>query len=93
VRVDDIRQLRQLIAQTRLPGEVILLKGSYKVDRMERVLLDYQRQVDCWVDGCRKTHSCFECKELGQSWPERERPRGLICDPDYFIARSAAPLD
>lgn len=85
-RVSGIVQLRELIASTRLPGEVILLKGSYKIDRMERILLDYEGQVDCWIDGCRKIVSCFECESLSKAGNPRQRPRGLIEDPDYFVA-------
>lgn len=88
VQVDSVVQLRQLLADTCIPGEIVLLKGSYKVDRMERIVLDHEHEVACWIEGCSKPNSCFECPELGPEGAAHKRPPGLLLDPDYFIARS-----
>ncbi len=87
LKVDSVSQLRQLLIDTAIPGEVVLLKGSFKVDRMERIVLDYECQVDCWIDRCTRINSCFDCPDLGPGGKTRLRPRGLITDADYFIAR------
>lgn len=93
VQVEDIVQLRKLIAQTQLSGEVILLKGSYKVDRMERVGLEYVQPVDCWIDNCKLPNSCFSCEQLcpNRAVPRPRKSEGrLICDPAHFcVSRTA----
>lgn len=88
VLVDDIKALRQLIAETALSGEVILLKGSYKVDHMERIALDYESQVKCWISGCMRACTCFDCDRLaGDRQGRRASALGsayMIDEPDYF---------
>lgn len=93
VSVGTINQLRQLIAETQLPGEVILLKGSHKVNRMERIALDYELKVDCWVDGCLRANACFACDALCQRGQPRravslvvESDERLICAATTFSA-------
>ena len=90
IKVDTVKQLRQLLAESCEPGEIVLLKGSYKVNRMERVVLDHECQVDCWVERCDKTNSCFDCPELGADGLARKRPLGLITEADYFEVRGAS---
>lgn len=90
VQVDTVVQLRQLLIESCLPGEVVLLKGSRRVNRLDRIVLDHERQVDCWIDRCSKATSCFECSDLGPGGAALKRPRGLITDAEYFIARSPA---
>lgn len=88
VLVEDIVALRRLIADTALAGEVILLKASYKVDRMERIALDYVREVQCWISGCSRACVCFNCDQLtadGKVYrPSAESTSYMIDDPDYF---------
>jgi len=57
---------------------------------MERVVLDHECQVDCWVERCDKTNSCFDCPELGADGLARKRPLGLITEADYFEVRGAS---
>lgn len=95
ILVDGVAQLRDLIAQTHLPGEVILLKGSEKVDRMERVALSYVQSVDCWIDNCKLPNSCFSCEQLcpGRPAPRSRKNEGrLICDPAHFCVARAAEV-
>lgn len=77
-----------MLAETQLAGEVILLKGSTKVDRMERVALDYERQVDCWIDDCARPNTCFACEKLcGDASRSPGKPEGrLVCAADAFAA-------
>ncbi len=63
VFVDDIRALRDLIKETQIPGEIILLKGSGAVDHLERVAMDYQKNINCWSSDCRLAIACFTCKK------------------------------
>lgn len=88
VLVEDMAALRQLIAKTALPGEVILLKGSCKVDRLERIALDYEQQVDCWISGCTRACTCFNCDQLAvnnHSFRSRaDSAAYMIEEPQYF---------
>lgn len=59
--VSSIAELRDLIRQTMIPGEVILLKGSAYIDHLERIALDYGKKVACWNNDCRMTTECFNC--------------------------------
>jgi UDP-N-acetylmuramoyl-tripeptide--D-alanyl-D-alanine ligase len=59
--VSDIVELRDLIRETMIPGEVILLKGSAYTDHLERVAIDYEKKVACWSTGCRMKKECFRC--------------------------------
>lgn len=59
--VPSIAELRDLIRQTMIPGEVILLKGSAYIDHLERVAIDYGKKVVCWNNDCRMTTECFQC--------------------------------
>ena len=95
--VDNVQALRQLIAETALPGEVILLKGSSKVDRLERIALAYQHPVTCWISGCTREHTCFHCDLLTEDRrllrPPVEGTSNMIEDPQHFsalIAREGA---
>ena len=64
VRIEEIGALRDYLEADRIPGEIILLKGSFKVDHLERIALHAQRPVDCWQERCGKVSGCFECKSL-----------------------------
>lgn len=97
VLVEDVAALRHLISDSALAGEVILLKASYKVDRMERIALDYELQVECWISGCTRACACFNCDQLTPDQrihrPSAEGTSYMIDDPDYFcdvIVRDAS---
>ncbi|SCX38597.1 UDP-N-acetylmuramoyl-tripeptide--D-alanyl-D-alanine ligase [Nitrosospira sp. Nsp1] len=62
--VSNIVELRDLIRQTMIPGEVILLKGSAYIDHLERVAIDYDKKVACWNNDCRMKTECFRCDRI-----------------------------
>lgn len=62
-RVSTIVELRDLIRETGLEGELILLKGGQKTDHLERIAIDYERPVTCWEDRCGRNISCFTCSK------------------------------
>jgi UDP-N-acetylmuramoyl-tripeptide--D-alanyl-D-alanine ligase len=62
--VSNIVELRDLIRQTMIPGEIILLKGSAHVDHLERVAVDYGKEVVCWNNDCRMKTECFLCDQM-----------------------------
>lgn len=54
------RQAAEYIAETALPDEVILLKGSINL-HLERILLQFRSTVRCWETDCGLTESCLSC--------------------------------
>ena len=45
-------------------GDLVLLKGSGPTDHLERVVLDRERAVACWLRRCGRTVSCDDCELL-----------------------------
>lgn len=64
VRVEKIGALRDYLDADRIAGEMILLKGSFKVDHLERIALHAQAPVHCWLERCGKFTSCFACEDI-----------------------------
>jgi UDP-N-acetylmuramyl pentapeptide synthase len=52
----------QFLRQTTVPGELILLKGSTRVDHLERIVLSQLDDVVCWKESCGKVKFCPGCK-------------------------------
>lgn len=61
---NDIRELRDLLRGTQEKNEVIMLKGSTKADKLERIAIDYDSKVTCWINGCKLKDNCFSCSFL-----------------------------
>lgn len=62
---DDTRSIAAHLQETALPGEVILVKGSFKADHLERVALDFLAPVRCWEEKCGRGRPCLECVRFG----------------------------
>lgn len=46
------------------PGDVVLVKGSGKVDHFERFLLNRERPIACWRHQCGRKVNCQKCPLL-----------------------------
>ncbi|HEX5518137.1 MAG TPA: Mur ligase family protein, partial [Pseudolabrys sp.] len=46
-----------------LPDELIVLKGSLRVDHLERIMLSLSDPVVCWREHCRKMVVCSGCRD------------------------------
>jgi UDP-N-acetylmuramoyl-tripeptide--D-alanyl-D-alanine ligase len=62
--VEKITDLNNLINNNRIPGEMIFLKGSALVDHLERIALEAEKPIDCWLEKCKKYEYCFSCSDL-----------------------------
>jgi UDP-N-acetylmuramoyl-tripeptide--D-alanyl-D-alanine ligase len=49
------------------PGDLVLLKGSGPTDHLERILLNRQRPVSCWLAHCGRIIGCDNCELLTSS--------------------------
>lgn len=63
-RIENISALRDYLDEDRVPGELILLKASFKVDHLERIALNAQAPVDCWQERCGRSEHCFDCQDI-----------------------------
>lgn len=45
-------------------GDLVLLKGTNKVDHLVRILLDRRRSVKCWSSSCRRQSFCEDCPRV-----------------------------
>lgn len=46
------------------PDDLVLLKGSFRADHLERLMLDRTESVDCWRMDCGRGHRCQVCDRL-----------------------------
>jgi UDP-N-acetylmuramyl pentapeptide synthase len=77
-RLFAFRHLHQVNAflQPRLrDGDLVTLKGSNKVDHMERLVMSRHESVSCWRSNCRCSWDCRQCpdrwKTIGPSMEDR----------------------
>lgn len=59
-----VREAAAFIAETAIPGEIILLKSAPNL-HVERILLSFEDQIACWEVACGRRIQCVECKRLG----------------------------
>lgn len=80
---DRVEEVAAYLSRTANPGELIYLKGSL-ADHLERVVLDWQEPIACWVERCDVGTSCLECRRL---YPDGRRRR-VGFDPNRTPASS-----
>lgn len=61
-------------------GDLVLLKGSHKVDHLQRILLARSGEVACWRDRCGVNSFCTRCRLLAVPEPLPARLR----NPDLW---------
>lgn len=59
----DIQIAADAIRSTSQAGEVFFLKSGISL-HLERILLDWQAPIQCWVAECGKRIECIACKQL-----------------------------
>jgi UDP-N-acetylmuramoyl-tripeptide--D-alanyl-D-alanine ligase len=63
----DTRELSDYLHRTGTPGELILLKSS-GILHVERAVLSWLTEVNCWVARCSKKSSCLKCGRQGVNY-------------------------
>jgi UDP-N-acetylmuramyl pentapeptide synthase len=56
-----IRQAHRHLADTLVPGDLVLLKGSQRADHLLRLVLARRGRIACWRTSCRRIKFCDEC--------------------------------
>ena len=59
-----LREAADYLRKTLKPGDLVLLKGSNKVDHLERLVLDRQLAIRCWRERCGFEIFCNNCPQL-----------------------------
>jgi UDP-N-acetylmuramoyl-tripeptide--D-alanyl-D-alanine ligase len=75
-----------------LPDELIVLKGSLRVDHLERIMLSLSEPVVCWMEHCRKMIVCSKCGDFKRPHPpitQLESPIEDATEPDERPLRVA----
>ncbi len=63
------------------PGDLVLLKGSNKVDHLERLVFDRQQPIQCWRERCGLELFCNSCSQLYQESSVSGGSIQLAADP------------
>lgn len=61
---ERITDAREWLRSIRMPGDLILLKGS-SIDHLERLFLDHIGKVECWINLCKLIKYCKDCRQVG----------------------------
>ena len=59
-----MREAADYLRKALRPGDLVLLKGSNKVDHLERLILDRQLAIRCWRERCGLDRFCETCPRL-----------------------------
>lgn len=63
----ELRDAALHLRESLRSGDLVLLKGTSKVDHLARVMLDRAYPVLCWSSQCRKPQMCTRCPKLYDS--------------------------
>ena len=58
-----VREASQWLHDAAQPGDLVLLKGSIS-DHLSRLALQFERDVRCWQQPCKRMHFCERCPLL-----------------------------
>jgi UDP-N-acetylmuramyl pentapeptide synthase len=64
VTLPTVREAAAFLERDLRPGDLVLLKGSDKVDHLGRLVLSRLREVTCWRDRCGRAQVCDLCELL-----------------------------
>jgi len=59
-----MREAANYLRETYKSGDLVLLKGSNKVDHLERLVFDRQQPISCWRERCGFGIFCGSCPQL-----------------------------
>lgn len=69
VTFERLEPLNACLREVLRPGALPALKGSARVDHLERLILDRTGTITCWRHGCRKLLRCQICPQVGETHP------------------------
>lgn len=63
---DTVWRAQAHLAQHAKAGDLVLLKGTGKIDHLQRLVLARSNEVRCWQDDCRREQFCSDCPDRMQ---------------------------
>lgn len=70
----EIRDAATYLKNELREGDLVLLKGSNRIDHLERLVLDRDSLVRCWTGRCRLAKFCENCERLDVEPPPGDSP-------------------
>ncbi|MEM7443910.1 MAG: Mur ligase family protein [Pseudomonadota bacterium] len=64
---ETAKQVEDFIRETAMPGELILVKGSFSL-HLERIGMSWREKVRCWHPECGVRIGCMDCGRYGFSF-------------------------
>jgi UDP-N-acetylmuramyl pentapeptide synthase len=61
---ETMAEVNEHLRATLRPDDLVLLKGSFRADHLERLMLDRTESVDCWRNDCGRGYRCQVCDRL-----------------------------
>lgn len=58
-------------------GDLVLLKGSGPADHLERLVLNREERVECWLRECGRVYPCEMCDRVHRRTPDSQVTRDL----------------
>lgn len=59
-----VRDACDFIHSIHREGDLIVLKGNWRKDHLDRIPMSFSGKVNCWVDDCDRQMFCRECSHL-----------------------------
>jgi aminoacyl-tRNA hydrolase len=69
----QIREAHAYLTQALQKGDLVLLKGTNRVDHLVRLYLARERPVNCWVADCGKNRFCDRCELIAREDSSEEQ--------------------
>lgn len=60
----ELRQASMYLSDVLRPGDLVLLKGSSRMDHLVRLIFDREDPIACWQVRCGKSQFCTSCPRL-----------------------------
>lgn len=74
---EKVRDASKFLGGYLRTGDLVLLKASGQADHLERVVLDRQLPVRCWLESCGRKESCDACRLV--ETPGLDEPDDMSC--------------
>lgn len=78
VFLESVHAITAFLKESAMPGEVILLKGSYKCDHLDRIAHHFTQPVTCWREKCGRGMNCMHCEWMRDRTPLLLRPLARV---------------
>jgi UDP-N-acetylmuramoyl-tripeptide--D-alanyl-D-alanine ligase len=86
----NVKEAAEFVKDTAIPGEIILLKSSSYL-HLERVFLNFERQVRCWEQSCGRVKDCLRCGSYAVPFERGKKRKGRTKWKRYAAATASDP--